>query len=67
MVLKTHAACACTHGPLPGCLLFLPRPAGRQLFAEALANGHMTGFFKLMEQFRCGAGAPTRSVCWGHE
>ncbi len=29
---------ACTH-------------AGRQLFQEALANGHMSGFFKLMEQF----------------
>ncbi len=27
-------------------------PEGRQLFAEALTNGHMGGFFKLMEQFR---------------
>ncbi len=26
---------------------------GRQIFQEALEDGTMTGFFKLMEQFRC--------------
>jgi hypothetical protein len=32
--------------------------AGRLLFAEALGHGSMTGFFKLIEQYRlvgCGA------------
>lgn len=37
--------------PSPPAIEF-SSPEGRQLFAEALAEGHMTGFFKLMEQFR---------------
>jgi hypothetical protein len=30
----------------------LHRHAGRQLFQEALLDGNMVGFFKLMEQFK---------------
>ncbi len=46
----------------------LPTRTGRQLFAEALTTGHMNGFFKLMEQFRCtaaGKGTAGRDVTAG--
>ena len=35
---STSASCPCKH-------------AGRQIFQEALAAGHMIGFFKLIQQF----------------
>eukprot|EP00201_Polytomella_parva_P011099 CAMPEP_0175056668 /NCGR_PEP_ID=MMETSP0052_2-20121109/10810_1 /TAXON_ID=51329 ORGANISM="Polytomella parva, Strain SAG 63-3" /NCGR_SAMPLE_ID=MMETSP0052_2 /ASSEMBLY_ACC=CAM_ASM_000194 /LENGTH=108 /DNA_ID=CAMNT_0016321743 /DNA_START=1051 /DNA_END=1373 /DNA_ORIENTATION=- len=36
--------------PTPPAVEF-SSPEGRQIFQEAIAEGHMVGFFKLMEQF----------------
>jgi glutathione gamma-glutamylcysteinyltransferase len=50
--------------PLPGDAIAFASPAGRQLFAEALAGGGLDGYFLLAEQFHtqsepafCGLGS----------
>ncbi len=46
---------AATHTPAHARTHIFPLlhlPPGRQIFHEALADGSMVGFFKLMEQFK---------------